>query len=78
MIGAKSCWTNPPMLVRDVQNENFVLEHIAAAPINPTGHQLVTLCRLFCAEEGAQILEPSMSSKYCPGILRIFACSSFI
>ena len=36
-----------------------------ATPIIATGHQLVTLCRLICAQEGAQILEPLMSSKYC-------------
>ena len=44
-----------------------ILGHInndpVATPILATGHQLVTLCRSVCAEEGAQILEPIMSSK---------------
>ena len=30
----------------------------AIAPISATGHQLVTLCRSFCAEERSQILDP--------------------
>ena len=36
-----------------------------ATPINATGHQLVTLCRLIRAEARAQSPEPLMSSKYC-------------
>ena len=35
----------------------------AIAPINATGHQLVTMCRSICAEERAQILDPLMGSK---------------
>ena len=53
---------------------NFVLEHFAvdpaATPINATGQQLVKLCRFLCADKGAQIPEPIMSSKCC---LRISA-----
>ena len=36
----------------------------AVAPINATGHHLVTLCHTICAEEGAQILDQLMGSKY--------------
>ena len=36
----------------------------AIAPINATGHQLVTLCRSVCVEERAEILDPLMGSKY--------------
>ena len=46
---------------------------LVATPINATGHQLVTLCRSIGAEERAQILELSMSSKYCRR--RIHVCS---
>ena len=44
----------------------FVLDHFSAdpaiAPINATGHQLVSLCRSVCAEERAQILDPIVTS----------------
>ena len=36
----------------------------AIAPINATGHQLVTMCRSICAEERAQVLDLLMGSKY--------------
>ena len=35
----------------------------AIAPINATGHQLVTLYRSICAQERAQVLDPLMGSK---------------
>ena len=35
----------------------------AITPVRATGHQLVTLCRSVCAEEGAQFLDPLMGSK---------------
>ena len=42
------------------------LDHFAVdpaiTPVRATGHQLVTLCRSVCAEEGAQILDPLMGS----------------
>ena len=37
----------------------------AVAPINATGHQLVTLRRSISAEETAQFFDPLMGSKYC-------------
>ena len=43
-------------------SDHFNDDPVATA-IHATGHQLVTLCRLVCAEERAQILEPIMSSK---------------
>ena len=42
------------------------LDHFSAdpanTPINATGHQLVSLCRFVCAEEPAQILDPTVTS----------------
>ena len=37
---------------------------LAITPIRATGHQLVTLCCSVWVEEGAQILDPLMGSKY--------------
>ena len=36
----------------------------AVAPINATGHQLVTLCRSICVEDRAQLLDPIMGNKW--------------
>ena len=44
----------------------------AITPVRTTGHQLLTLCRSVCAEEGSQILDPLMGSK-CPTM----CCCSF-
>ena len=35
--------------------------NLLSRPINATGHQLVSLCRSVCAEERAQILQPTVS-----------------
>ena len=50
----------------------------AVTPTNRARHQLVTLCRSICAEEGAQILEPFMSSKFCLRIINVssLACAN--
>ena len=40
---------------------------------NATGHQLVTLCRLICAEERAQFLEPLMNSNFCHRTFHVYS-----
>ena len=52
-----------------------VSDHVStdpvATPINATGHHFETLCRSICAEEKAQILDPSMSNKCCLRITHV-------
>ena len=43
--------------------DNFPVDP-ATAPINATGHQLLTLCRPICAEERARNVDPLKGSKY--------------
>ena len=56
------------------------LDHFAVdpaiTPVRATGRQLVTLCRSVCAEDGAQILDPLMGSKYLTKCFIAFYLSS--